>query len=129
VLEALIAPMLRLSGGGRGGADHFMRVLGRTYSESDPEIQDGLYRDHGPTLDRFRAAVARALPDLPEDQLVLRFHFALGSVAFTMASDATWQRLPVKRRPASGERMLGELMPFLVAGFEAPLPCARSSAA
>ena len=132
VLDALIAPMLRLSGGGGRGATDFMRVLGRTYSESDREFQDALYEDHGHTMDRFRAALGRALPALPDDQLALRFHFALGSVAFTMASDVTWKRLPTQRsrrgarggkgRPASGERMLQELMPFLVAGFQAPYP-------
>ena len=67
-----------------------MRVLGRTYSEPDRETFRILYRDHGHTLDRFRVALARALPSLPEDQLVLRFHFALGALAYTMerASEA-----------------------------------------
>jgi len=121
ILEALIAPLARLTRGGGGGL-HFLGVLGRTYSEPDPEIIRMLQRDHGATLERFREALARALPDLPEEQLRLRFHFALGSVAHTLGSDVTW-RMVSGRRPAASawQRVLAELMPFLVAGFEAPI--------
>lgn len=120
VLEALIAPLLRLSRGEKGGA-HFMRVLGRTYGEPDAEVVRMLRRDHGDTMDRFRTALGRALPHLPEEELFLRFHFALGSVAYTMGSDVSW-RLVSGRRPPTGswDEVLGQLMPFLVAGLEAP---------
>jgi len=118
ILHALVAPLLRLS---RGPAAHFVRVLGRTYSEPDPETFRVLYLDHGHTLDRFRAALGRALPDVPEDQLALRFHFALGALSYTMASDAVARVLPGRRRRGEGwEQVMAELMPFLVGGFEAP---------
>lgn len=121
ILEALIAPLARLTRGGDGGGLHFLGVLGRTYSEPDPEVIRMLQRDHGHTLERFRAALARALPDLPPEPLRLRFHFALGSVAHTLGSDVTWRMLSGKRPSASAwQRVLDELMPFLVAGFEAP---------
>ncbi len=122
ILEALIAPLARLTRGGDGGGLHFLGVLGRTYSEPDPEVIRMLQRDHGHTLERFREALARALPDLPAEALRLRFHFALGSVAHTLGSDVTW-RMVSGRRPAAKawQRVLAELLPFLVAGFEAPL--------
>jgi AcrR family transcriptional regulator len=122
ILEALIAPLARLTRGGDGGGLHFLGVLGRTYSEPDPEIIRMLERDHNGTLERFRAALARALPELPQEPLRLRFHFALGSVAHTLGSDVTWRMLS-GRRPAAGawQRVLDELLPFLVAGFEAPI--------
>ena len=121
ILEALIAPLARLTRGGDRGGLHFLAVLGRTYSEPDPEVIRMLERDHGHTLERFRAALARALPHLPPEPLRLRFHFALGSVAHTLGSDLTW-RMVSGRRPAARawQRVLDELMPFLVAGFEAP---------
>jgi AcrR family transcriptional regulator len=116
ILHALVAPLLRLS---RGPAAHFVRVLGRTYSEPDRETFRILYLDHGHTLDRFRAALARALPSLPEDQLLLRFHFALGALAYTMASDAVSRVLPGRRdRAADWERAMAELMPFLTGGLQ-----------
>lgn len=129
ILEAWIEPLARLTRGGDGGGLHFLGVLGRTYSESDPALIRMLERDHGDTLERFRAALARALPDLPPEQLRLRFHFALGSVAHTLGSDVTW-RMVSGRRPAAGtwRRVLEALLPFLVAGFEAPLDAAAPPA-
>ena len=126
ILEALIAPLARLTRGGGGGL-HFLGVLGRTYSEPDPEIIRMLERDHNAALECFREALARALPDLPREQLRLRFHFALGSVAHTLGSDVTW-RMFSGRRPTAGawQRVLDALLPFLVAGFEAPLETPRA---
>lgn len=130
ILEALVEPLARLTRGGGGGL-HFLGVLGRTYSEPDPEIIRMLEQDHNHTLVRFRDALARALPDLPREQLALRFHFALGSVAHTLGSDVTWRMLSGGKRPAAGswQRVLDELLPFLVAGFEAPLGAGRAKPA
>ena len=131
VLEALVAPMLELLNRQRGGTG-FLRLLGRTYNEPDRELVRMLRQDHGATLERFRDALARALPTLPEEQLFVRFHFALGALAYTLGSDASWQLVVgARKRPASWEQVLRELMPFLVSGFGAPsaLPDSRRGAA
>ena len=121
VLAALVEPMLRIAARPDRGGPGFLRLLGRTYNEPDRELVRMLRRDHGATLDRFRGALARALPDLPEEQLFVRFHFALGAIAYTLGSDASWQLVVGhRRRPASWEDVVRELMPFLVAGFGAP---------
>ena len=121
VLEALVGPMLWIASGADRGGPGFLRLLGRTYNEPDRDLVRMLRRDHGATLDRFRKALARALPDLPEEQLFARFHFALGALAYTLGSDAGWQlAVGRRRRPVSGRDVLRELMPFLVAGFAAP---------
>jgi AcrR family transcriptional regulator len=121
VLAALVAPMLWIAAGADRGGPAFLRLLGRTYNEADLDLVRMLRRDHGATLDRFRAALARALPDLPEEQLFARFHFSLGALAYTLGSDASWQLAAGRRRRSvSGRDVLRELMPFLVAGFAAP---------
>lgn len=121
VLEALVGPMLGLANGSERAGAAFLRLLGRTYNEPDRDLVRMLRRDHGATMERFRDALARALPDVPEEQLFLRFHFALGALAFTLGSDASWQLVVGRRpRPASWEEVVGELMPFLVGGFQAP---------
>jgi AcrR family transcriptional regulator len=119
VLAAIVEPMLRIANHPDGVG--FLRLLGRTYNEPDRELVRMLRRDHGATLERFRAALARALPGLPEEQLFVRFHFALGALAYTLGSDASWQLVVGRRRrPGSWEDILRDLMPFLVAGFAAP---------
>ena len=121
VLEALVEPMLQLVGSSDRGGPAFLRMLGRTYNEPDRDLVRMLRRDHGQTLERFRDALGRALPDLPEEQLFLRFHFALGSLAYTLGSDASWQLVVGRRqRSSSWSDVLAELMPFLVGGFGAP---------
>jgi AcrR family transcriptional regulator len=121
VLAALVGPMLWIAGGADRGGPGFLRLLGRTYNEPDRDLVRMLRRNHGATLERFRSALVRALPDLPEEQLFARFHFALGAIAYTLGSDASWQLAAGRRRrPVSGQDVLRELMPFLVAGFAAP---------
>ena len=125
VLDALIAPMFALVERGERGGAAFLRLLGRTYNEPDRSLVRMLHRDHGATVERFRDALGRALPELSREQLAVRFHFALGALAHTLASDASWQ-LVVGRRPGSRSQWLRELMPFLVAGFGAPPASPRS---
>jgi AcrR family transcriptional regulator len=121
VLAALVGPMLWIASGADRGGPGFVRLLGRTYNEPDRDLVRMLRRDHGATLERFRASLARALPDLPEEQLFARFHFALGAIAYTLGSGASWQLAAGRRRrPAPAHDVLRELMPFLVAGFAAP---------
>ena len=93
--------MLWIASGADRGGPGFLRLLGRTYNEPDRDLVRMLRRDHGATLERFRAALARALPDLPEEQLFARFHFALGAIAYTLGSDASWQ---LARRAATPVR-------------------------
>jgi AcrR family transcriptional regulator len=121
VLEALVGPMLWIASGADRGGPGFVRLLGRTYSEPDRDLVRMLRRDHGATLERFRTALARALPDLPEEQLFARFHFALGALAYTLGGEASSHLARgSRRRPVSSQDVLRELMPFLVAGFAAP---------
>ena len=131
VLEALVGPMLWIARGADRGGPGFLRLLGRTYNEPDRDLVRMLRRDHGATLERFRAALARALPALPEEQLFARFHFALGALAYTLGSESTAHLAQGRRRrPVSSQDVLRELMPFLVAGFAAPrAPEARRGAA
>ena len=131
VLEALVGPMLWIASGADRGGPGFLRLLGRTYNEPDRDLVRMLRRDHGATLERFRAALARALPELPEEQLFARFHFALGALAHTLGGEASSHlALGRRRHLVSSQDVLRELMPFLVAGFAAPCaPEARRGAA
>jgi AcrR family transcriptional regulator len=119
VLAALVTPMLQLASGPEGGTS-FLRLLARTYHEPDRELVRILRRDHGATLERFRAALARAMPELPEEQLFVRFHFALGALAYTLGSDTSSPLVGGRRRHAAWEDLLREVLSFLVAGFTAP---------
>jgi AcrR family transcriptional regulator len=113
VLEAFIAPAVLES------ARHpeLIRLIGRLYGEG---LMGGLVRKHfEPMVQRFLVAMRKAVPDLPEKELVWRLHFTVGSMAHTLAG-------PPEVRPAgvadAPESVAARLVAFLSGGFRAPIP-------
>jgi hypothetical protein len=74
-------------------------------------------------MDRFRGARFRALPGVPHDEIMWRFHYMMGAMSFAIAgieSVYAMAGLPCEKEPPS--RMLPRLMSFLLGGLRAPLP-------
>jgi hypothetical protein len=75
-------------------------------------------------MERYKAAFARALPDMPHDELVWRMHFMFGTLAYTLAATDTVQLIagckPEDRYDAA--LLEARLTAFLAAGLLAPLP-------
>ena len=46
---------------------------------------------YAPTMERYKAAFERALPQMPRDELVWRMHFMFGTLAYTLAATDTVQ--------------------------------------
>ena len=78
---------------------------------------------------RFKAAFARALPELPPKELSWRLHFIMGALSYTLAgTDAL--KLIAELTPADSgndEMLLRRLAPFLLAGLQSPLPEASAA--
>jgi len=111
VLAALIAPPLRLRQ--EPAYATFMKLMGRVLAEGDL----GTMRKHfGIVVERFLGAVARALPDLPREELLWRAHFCVGCLAHTLLHKAT------EMFAATGEVTTESLVAFLAAGFRAAAP-------
>ncbi|MFX6755265.1 hypothetical protein ABTH19_20135, partial [Acinetobacter baumannii] len=73
-------------------------------------------------MDWYRKALMRALPALPEDELLRRMYFFVGIVAYVMAGRDVMHLLG-RCTPASRndpESLLRALVPFIVGGLEAP---------
>ena len=71
---------------------------------------------------RFLAALAQALPQLPENELMWRFRFMLGSM-FTIVANSS---IADKVRQADGSQeematLVNYLAGFVAAGFRAPV--------
>jgi Tetracyclin repressor-like, C-terminal domain len=119
VLDAYLAPIFRIAHEDPGGA-LFARLLGRLSAEDDlPRVVREAF---GLVLDAFTFALSRALPDLPEEDLIWRTRFAIGALAYTVREG--W-RLDNPGRgsnsPADWCTTLQRLMDFLKASFEAPV--------
>jgi hypothetical protein len=118
VLEAFLAPTLRLAREPRGQV--FVRLMGRIYSEGDilPRIVVTEFR---PLVERFRQAFRTAAPDLAEEELFWRVHFALGAMTHVLRGDHLLAALSgglCNYRDV--DAVVARMVAFLSAGFRAP---------
>ena len=96
--------------------------MGRIYAEG---LMPQMVQKHFHlTTNRFLAALKRALPDLPQDELAWRVHFMVGAMAHTMCGAPIFPGISL-----SGDfhRRMRRLVTFLTAGFHAPLPAPLSA--
>ena len=122
IIRAFVAPSLSLVADAKGGRN-FIRLLGRTYSEPAKEIRALIGQMYAPAMERYKSALKRALPQMPEDELVWRMYFMFGTLAYTLAATDTVQLIagckPEDRYDA--ELLEERLTAFLAAGLLAPL--------
>jgi AcrR family transcriptional regulator len=119
ILEAFIAPDLRLIRdlGERGVI--IARFLGRSYTEPAEMVQ-ALSREHYEDLgQRFMEAFARALPEVPQSELYFRFKLVLGVLTYFLADNDLTAGYAEDLSDVEGT--VGRLVAFLAAGLRAPV--------
>jgi len=121
ILEAFIAPDLRLIRdlGERGVI--ITRFLGRSYTEPAEMVQ-ALSREHYEELgQRFMEAFARALPEVPQAEVYWRFKLVVGVLTYILADTGpTMGGYAEDLSDVDGT--LRRLVAFLAAGLRAPVP-------
>lgn len=124
ILSAMFLPALRLSRDHERGGKNFLRLLGRAYVDPAPFLRDFLNVRYSDVIARFKKAFAAALPHLPKQELNWRLHFTFGAMAYAIAgTDLVEAIVNLDPRDADNDEMLlHRLLPFLVAGLNAPLP-------
>ena len=127
IIRAFVGASLRMIEDAKGGGRNFIRLLGRTYTDPQKQIRALIGQLYAPAMERFKAAFARALPQMPADELVWRMHFMFGTLAYTLAATDTVQLIAgCKPEDRYDARLLeARLTAFLLAGLEAPLHGAR----
>jgi AcrR family transcriptional regulator len=131
IIRAFVGPSLRLVEDAKGGGRNFTRLLGRTYTEPSKTLRALIGQMYAPTMERYKAALERALPQMPKEELVWRMHFMFGTLAYTLAATDTVQLIagckPEDRYDAA---LLEErLAAFLLAGLVAPIKASMRKAA
>ena len=131
IIRAFVRPSLRLIEDAQGGGRNFIRLLGRTYTEPAKPVRVLIGQMYAPTMERYKAALERALPQMPRDELVWRMHFMFGTLAYTLAATDTVQLIAgCKPEDRHDARLLEErLTAFLAAGLHAPLKTSIKKAA
>ncbi|ENO87702.1 TetR/AcrR family transcriptional regulator [Thauera aminoaromatica] len=123
IVEAFFGTALELAADTEHGGRTFMRLLARTYNEPNAFVRQFLAEEYAEVMDRFLGALFRALPEVPRAEILWRFHFMIGAMAFAIAGLGGLSELmevgPQDEDPA---RLLPRLMSFLLGGLRAPLP-------
>ena len=113
VLDSFFAPTAEVA----ARNPQFVRLMGRIYGEGlMPQI---VQKHFQPAAGRFLVALGRALPELPEEELMWRVHFMVGAMAHTLCGAPVF---PVKVDPMGDFPLrMKRLVTFLGAGFRAPV--------
>jgi AcrR family transcriptional regulator len=123
VIRAFVGPSLRMIEDAKGGGRNFIRLLGRTYTEPAKPIRALIGQMYAPIMQRYKAALERALPHMPREELIWRMHFMFGTLAYTLAATDTVQLIAgSKPEDRYDARLLEDrLSAFLASGLNAPL--------
>uniref|UniRef100_UPI003342845F TetR/AcrR family transcriptional regulator n=1 Tax=Castellaniella defragrans TaxID=75697 RepID=UPI003342845F len=127
IVEAFFGPLVRHACGTDSTHKAFVPLLERNMSDPGGFISTAIIDGHSEVLDRFKRALIRALPDVPEIEMMWRFHFMLGATSYAL-SGAELLRLAkngktheIESKDAT-QLLLDRLMSFLLGGLRAPLP-------
>jgi AcrR family transcriptional regulator len=131
IIRAFVGESLRMIEDGKGGGRTFIRLLGRTYTEPAKAIRALIGQMYAPTIERYKMALERALPQMPREELVWRMHFMFGTLSYTLAAtDAVQLIAGSKPEDRHDARLLEDrLTAFLAAGLAAPHKSAVRKAA
>lgn len=122
LVGAFVGPALELSRDVSGGGARFIRLLGRSYTESSHELQEAVRAMYQEVIDAFKPAFAAALPGLGHEELYWRLHFMVGTLAYCMAGSDMMRLIAASRLSADAEheQLMQRLTTFLTAGLQAP---------
>lgn len=122
IVEAFFGVPLRMAADAEQGGQTFMRLLGRTSTEPSAFVRQFLADEYAAVVPRFKEALLRALPDVPAQEILWRFHFMLGAMSYAIAgTDALQLVSGFDLEENDSAALARRLMPFLLGGLRAPL--------
>ena len=119
IVRAFVDPIVDLSAHDAKDGIVFMRLLAQTYSEAAQYFHKLFGREYESVIKRYRAALARLLPNLSATELDWRVQFMVGAVNHAVA-DTVYLRMLGGAASHDLQRAARELVPFITAGLRAP---------
>ncbi len=100
----------------------FMRLVGRILFEPDKNLQAYFVSQFGEVIVRFKAALGRSLPDLPEKELLWRMHFLAGAMIHTYTNHTVLEAFSGGLcKITEDKEVVDRLINFCAAGLRAPV--------
>ena len=127
IVEAFFGTALRMAADTEHGGRSFMRLLARTYNEPNAFVRQFLAEEYSEVMDRFLGALFVSLPEVPRAEILWRFHFMTGAMAFAISGlGGLYELAGLSATDDDPQRLLPRLMSFLLGGLRAPLPGANA---
>ena len=85
IVDGYFGTLLHMADDEARGGVTFLRLLGRTLTDPSEFIRTFLANEYAGVMERYKAALFKALPDVPKAEIVWRFHFMLGAISYAIA--------------------------------------------
>jgi AcrR family transcriptional regulator len=127
IVDGFFGTLLRMAEDNERGGMTFLRLLGRTLTDPSEFIRTFLAHEYAEVVNRYKEALFLALPDVPREEIVWRFHFMLGATSYAIAGTDSLQvvtdwQIDDSKTMDRLDRLVPRLMSFLMGGLRAPLP-------
>lgn len=121
VLEAFMTPVASLVKDPAQGGPTVMRLLGQTHGEAQAPYKTWFAGEYKRVLERYHAALCRALPQLPPEDVRWRLQFLVGALTYPVAERQLVELVSGEAiDPDDVNQVVRRLLPFVAAGFRAP---------
>jgi len=122
ILEAFMSPVASLARDPAQGGPTVMRLLGQTHAEAEAPFKTWFAGEYKRVLERYHAALCRALPGLPPEDVRWRLQFLVGALTYPVAERQLVELVSGETiDPEDVGRVVERLLPFVAAGFRAPV--------
>jgi AcrR family transcriptional regulator len=119
---ALVQPLLSLENVRPNGTRVFVQLFARAYYESQGHLRRYITSNFKPELKNLNKALLLSVPHLSPSEVFWRWHFALGSCVFTMASSKALSEIAAAeyQQNIQIEDLITKVTNYIAAGFSAP---------
>lgn len=119
---ALVEPLLSLEQVRPNGTRVFVQLFARAYYESQGHLRRFITSHYKQELKNLNKALLLSVPHLEASEVFWRWHFALGSCVFTMASSRALSEIAAAEyeQKMQIEDLIKKVIHYVAAGFSAP---------
>jgi AcrR family transcriptional regulator len=118
ILEAFMSPVATLARDPAQGGPTVMRLLGQTHAEAEEPFRAWFAGEYKRVLERYHAALCRALPGIPPEDIRWRLQFLVGALTYPVAERQLVELVSGEAiDPDDVTRVVERLLPFVAAGF------------
>lgn len=123
VFASFKAPLISLNQVHKRGTEHFLRLLGFAYSETQGHLRRYTQMAFGDVLQHLLALLHRANPKLTEQDMFWRLHFVLGATVFAQVSGQALIEIAQAEfdERADIQTVIEHLITFIAGGLDSQL--------